>query len=157
MSWRVTHFLQGCTCDIWLLKCLMGYYVYTKFHNDQFRHSSNRKVITSAVWKTVLVLLLRRIMKYAQEMAITWCPYQVSYIHIHMGGNWNIPCWFFVQLIFNPEDTGDIFLWNGGSYMDYTTLYLRKWQLSILRLLSEQFQMSHCWYCWWEGFVKNTN
>jgi hypothetical protein len=34
------------------------------------------------------------------------------------------------RLIFNFEDRGDKFLSNVGSYMDYTALYTRRWQLS---------------------------
>jgi hypothetical protein len=33
-------------------------------------------------------------------------------------------------LIFYPEDWGDTFLWNVGSYMDYVVLYPRRWQFS---------------------------
>jgi hypothetical protein len=37
--------------------------------------------------------------------------------------------WFDARLIFNPEDGGDSFLRNVGSYMDYTAPYPRRWQL----------------------------
>jgi hypothetical protein len=34
--------------------------------------------------------------------------------------------WFLARLIFDPEDGGDIFLRNVGSYTDYTVLYNRR-------------------------------
>jgi hypothetical protein len=38
--------------------------------------------------------------------------------------------WFLTRLIFGPEDGGDTFLRNVGSYTDYTVLYPRRWQFS---------------------------
>jgi hypothetical protein len=35
------------------------------------------------------------------------------------------------RLIFDPEDGGDTFLRNVGSYIYYTALYLRRWQISL--------------------------
>jgi hypothetical protein len=37
---------------------------------------------------------------------------------------------FLARLIFDPEDGGDTFLRNVGSYTDYTALYPRRWQFS---------------------------
>jgi hypothetical protein len=39
-------------------------------------------------------------------------------------------CWFLAQLIFDPENGGDTFLWNVGSYLDYTALYPRRRHIS---------------------------
>jgi hypothetical protein len=41
-----------------LLKCLMWHSVYTKFHNDRFRNSGNRKVITTEILETAMLVLL---------------------------------------------------------------------------------------------------
>jgi hypothetical protein len=35
--------------------------------------------------------------------------------------------WFLARLILDPEDVGDMFLWNVGSHTDYTELYPRIW------------------------------
>jgi hypothetical protein len=42
-----------------------------------------------------------------------------------------LPSYLLSWLIFNPEDGGDTFLRNVSTYMDYTVLYSRRWQLSV--------------------------
>jgi hypothetical protein len=59
-------------------------------------------------------------------------------------------CWFLAWLIFNPEDGGDTFLWNIGSYIVYTVLYPGRWQFSFHNyccenLKSYKFTAVHCW------------
>jgi hypothetical protein len=39
--------------------------------------------------------------------------------------------WFPARLIFDPEDGGETFLRNVGSYTDYTVLYPRRWQFAF--------------------------
>jgi hypothetical protein len=39
--------------------------------------------------------------------------------------------WFLAQLIFDPEDGGDMFLENISSYTDYAVLNPRRWQFSL--------------------------
>jgi hypothetical protein len=38
--------------------------------------------------------------------------------------------WFLAWLIFDPDDGGNTFLWNVGSYTDYTALYPGRWEFS---------------------------
>jgi hypothetical protein len=61
------------------------------------------------------------------------------YMNRRLGGNYNLQFlesryllahWFLARMIFDPEDGGDTFLRNVGSYTDCTTLYLKRWQLS---------------------------
>jgi hypothetical protein len=44
------------------------------------------------------------------------------------------PRWVVALLIFDPEDGGNTFLRNVGSYADYTVLYPRRWQFSQLHI-----------------------
>jgi hypothetical protein len=46
--------------------------------------------------------------------------------HLHFQGRKSR--WFLARLIFCPEDGGYTFLREVGSHMDYTALYLRRWQ-----------------------------
>jgi hypothetical protein len=48
------------------------------------------------------------------------------------GGGHVLVCLLLARLIFDHECVGDTFLRNVGSYMDYTALFPRKWQLSII-------------------------
>jgi hypothetical protein len=48
------------------------------------------------------------------------------------------------RLTFNPEDVGNKWLQNIGSYMDYTTLHPRRWQSEILQwFLVLSFSLHH--------------
>jgi hypothetical protein len=47
--------------------------------------------------------------------------------------------WFLARLIFDPEDGGDTFLRNVGSYTDYTALCPRRWQISLLCMLQSPY------------------
>jgi hypothetical protein len=42
-----------------------------------------------------------------------------------------LPRWFLAYLIFNPKDKSETYLLNVGLNTSYTTLYLRRWQLSL--------------------------
>jgi hypothetical protein len=48
-----------------------------------------------------------------------------TFIHIHAKS---------VRLILGPEDRGDAFLRNFGSFTDYTALHPRRWKRSLLYL-----------------------
>jgi hypothetical protein len=49
--------------------------------------------------------------------------------------------WFLAQLIFYPEDGGDMFHWNVRSHMDYMVPYPRRWQLSFTVEISLGFSV----------------
>jgi hypothetical protein len=71
--------------------------------------------------------------------------------------------WGLARLDFYPEDGGDIFLRNIGSHTEYTTLYPRRWQHSLLPLLrtwyrTELYYFVHKRYCCvvsWTGKVRS--
>jgi hypothetical protein len=55
--------------------------------------------------------------------------------------------WFLVQLIFNPEDGGDLFLQNIGSHMNHVALYPRRWQHSyLLQWECQTLNRIHVWF-----------
>jgi hypothetical protein len=48
--------------------------------------------------------------------------------------------WFLARLIIYPDDGGDMFLRNVGSYTDYKALYSRRWQFSLLKTFMVEFR-----------------
>jgi hypothetical protein len=52
-------------------------------------------------------------------------------------------CWFLAQLILDPDDGSDTFLWNVSSHTDYTALYPSRMQHSSLPLWEPQILDTH--------------
>jgi hypothetical protein len=74
------------------------------------------------------------VMKFAIFWDIALCSLYMSWLGY-------LPSLVSCSLIFDPEDGGDTFLRNVGSYMDYTALYPRRWQISCIILLLMYFYM----------------
>jgi hypothetical protein len=71
---------------------------------------------------------LNQALAYINKILFNSKPRVQYHEHWDMILNYNAICLFRVRLIFDPEDGSDTFLRNVGSDMDYTALYLMRWQ-----------------------------
>jgi hypothetical protein len=84
------------------------------------------------------------------HISITGYLWKHVFFGIFKGFSWVILTtsaerWFVVWLTFDPEDGDDIFLRNVCSHVNYTALYIRRWQQSCINLpifvFAEKYQL----------------
>jgi hypothetical protein len=51
---------DGSDCEVNRWDGLRWHHIHTKSHDDQFKHSSNVKGITSTIWEAIVLVLLMR-------------------------------------------------------------------------------------------------
>jgi hypothetical protein len=89
---------------------------------------------TSPIFPYVISSAFRTILKLTKDLeseALTATVMNVAVFRNISSCSFLLYPMFLATLIFHHEHGSDSFLRNVGSHMDYTTLYLRKWQVSL--------------------------
>jgi hypothetical protein len=141
----------------------VAWYIYTKFHDDRFRHSctSTIKGITP-IWKAiVLILLMREIYDVHPWDGLWWHNIHTEFHDDRFGHSSNIKVitstiWEAAVLVLLMRGIHKYVVEMGSCGMRHLPSFMKIGSRIRVtsRILPQQFERLWCWYCWWEGVMK---